>query len=70
MPEAQRAQIMSRLSNATGGTKMHGTKVTRVVKDIPMPDIDLSRFPRVDFERYLRQNMGQSGAMPDPLMGQ
>lgn len=70
MPEAQRAQIMSRLGNATGGKKKHGTKVTRVVKDIPMPEVDLSRYPRVDFERYLKQTMGQSGAMPESLMGQ
>ena len=70
MPEAQRAQIMSRLGNATGGTKMHGTKVTSVVKEIPMPELDLSRYPRVDFARYLQQNMGQSGGIPGSWTGQ
>jgi len=61
MPEAQRAEIMSRLGGATGARKMSGTKVTRVIKDVQLPDVDLSRFPRVDFERYLRRNMGGMG---------
>jgi hypothetical protein len=61
LPEAQRTQIMSRLGSATGGEKMRGTQVIRVVTDVKMPDFDLSRYPRVDFERYLHQTMGEAG---------
>lgn len=61
LPEAQRAEVMKRLGDATVDKKMRGTRVTRVVKDVRMPAVDLSRYPRVDFDRYLEQNIGGAG---------
>lgn len=59
LPEAQRIQIMSQMGGAGGGQKIRGTKVIRVNRNGKMPGLDLSRYPRVGFDRFMQQSMGQ-----------
>lgn len=63
VPEAQRAQIMQQLGGASG-QKTQGSVVTRVERNVKMPDFDLSRLPRVGFMDFMQQSMAQMGQMP------
>jgi len=62
LPEAQRAQIMRQMGDA-GGQKIQGTRVIRVNNRGQMPELDLSRYPRVGFERFMRESMERAGGM-------
>lgn len=66
LSEAQGAQIMRQMGGAGGPQRMQGTKVTRVERNAKMPELDLSRFPRVGFDQFMQQSMGQAGAMSRP----
>jgi hypothetical protein len=64
LPEAQRTQILSQMGGTLGGQKMQGTKVIRVDRNGKMPGLDLSRYPRMGFEQFMQQSMGQMREMP------
>ena len=61
IPEAQRNEIMQQMGNPDAAGGMQGRKVVRVDKQGAMPKVDLSRYPTVGFEEYIRQMMGQMG---------
>jgi hypothetical protein len=63
LPEAQRARIMQQMGAGADGEKMRGTRVIEVNREGEMPDLDLSRYPRVGFDRFLQQSMERAGGM-------
>jgi hypothetical protein len=52
------------MGGTLGGQKMQGTKVIRVDRNGTMPGLDLSRYPRMGFEQFMQQSMGQMREMP------
>ncbi len=63
LPEAQRARVMREMGGLSGGHKIQGSRVTRVDTDGRMPDLDLSRYPRVGFDEFMRQSLERAGGM-------
>lgn len=62
LPEAQRARTMQQLRDAGGGAASQAIQVVKVDRNVRMPAVDLSPFPRIGFHQFLQQNLGRFGA--------
>ena len=59
LPEAQRKRIIAGIGDPAARQKMQGTRVTAVDRRAEMPKLELSRYPLVGFEQFMRQSMGR-----------
>ena len=59
LPEAQRKRIIAGIGDPAARQRMRGTRVTAVDRRAEMPKLDLSRYPLVGFEQFMRQSMGR-----------
>jgi hypothetical protein len=59
LPEAQRKRIIAGIGDPASRQKMQGTRVTAVDRRAEMPKLELSRYPLVGFEQFMRQSMAR-----------
>ncbi|MGB5764726.1 MAG: hypothetical protein WBM58_19460 [Sedimenticolaceae bacterium] len=61
LPEAQRNEIMEQLDSSGVTTQMKGNQVSRVQKNVTMPNLDFSRYRRIGFREFLERKMAPRG---------